>query len=226
MSSPSSGAGGETARRTSRTALPDLGRSIELVHEVQSGDELALNELFARYQDRVRRIVSVRMGAGLRRLMDEEDIVQEVFIVAARHIADFEPRSHASILRWLAAIAENKLREKAKYHGRDKRNAAREIRFDSSSTTPTAMRVPEPAAAGPTPSQQSVWLEIEELVDACLSKLEPEVYREVILQRDYYDSSWEELCDALERPTVAAVQELYRRAHAKLRVAVANRLRR
>jgi RNA polymerase sigma-70 factor (subfamily 1) len=208
-----------------RTSLPDLGRSIELVHEFQAGRETALNELFSRYRDRVRRIVGVRMGAALRAVMEEDDIVQEVFLVAARRIGEFEPQSHASILGWLAAIAENKLREKAKFHTREKRDARMEVPFASPEDTSSSGRAPEAVAAGPSPSQESAWIEVEGLVDSCLSKLEPDVYREAILQRDYYGGTWDELQTALDRPTVAAVQELYRRAHAKLREDVMRRMK-
>ena len=39
---------------------PDLTRSVELVHRAQDGDEGALNQLFDRYYERVRRIVDVK----------------------------------------------------------------------------------------------------------------------------------------------------------------------
>jgi RNA polymerase sigma factor (sigma-70 family) len=210
--------------RTSIPPLPDLGRSVELVRDFQAGDGLALNELFERYRDRVRRIVGIRLGAGLRRFLDEDDIVQEVFIVAARRIGDFEPRGHSSILYWLSAIAENQIRDKARYFQSPKRDGHNEVRLGLHDSEGGG--VPEPPSPEPSPSQRSIWVEIEQIVDESLGKLEPAAYREAILCRDYYGSSWEEVCKALERKTVAAAQELYRRAHSKLREEVLRRMRR
>jgi RNA polymerase sigma factor (sigma-70 family) len=201
--------------------LPELGRSVELVREFQEGNELALNELFERYQERVRRIVGVRLGRELRRFLEEEDIVQEVFLVAARRIGEFEPTGHSSILYWLSAIAENRIRDSARYHQSSKRDAYREQRLGLSDSEPGA---PEPISPAPSPSQQNIFAEIGQIVDESLSQLEPVAYREVILSRDYYGSSWEEVCKSLERKTVAAAQELYRRAHAKLQVEVVRRV--
>jgi RNA polymerase sigma-70 factor (subfamily 1) len=204
--------------------LPNLGRSVELVHDFQAGNELALNELFERYQERVRRIVRIRLGPELRRYLDEDDIVQEVFISAARHIGDFVPKGHSSILYWLSAITENRIRDKARYYSSAKRDGHAEVRLSLSASEPGG--TPEPASHAPSPSQQNIFVEIGQIVDDALAQLEPAAYREVILCRDYYGSSWEEVCESLERKTTAAAQELYRRAHAKLREEVLRRVQR
>jgi len=203
--------------------LPGLGRSVELVRDFQAGDEKALNELFGRYQERVRRIVGIRLGPELRRFLDEDDIVQEVFMVATRRIGDFEPRGHSSILYWLAAITENRIRDRARYYKSAKRDAHGEVRLGHADSQPGG--TPEPASPAPSPSQQNIFVEIGQIVDDALAQLEPTPYREVILSRDYYGSSWEEVCESLERNTVAAAQELYRRAHAKLREEVLRRVK-
>ena len=199
---------------------PDLGRSIELIERFQGGEDSALNELFTRYRDRLCRIVAIRMGPHLRQLLDEEDIVQDVFVVAARRIGDFTPSGHGSILRWLAAIAENQLRDQAKYHHAEKRDARRRVRLRLEPSSQSGPGVADPTAQTLTPSQKSVRAEVEELVDACLRALEPTDYREVILRRDYYGDSWDHVQRALDRPSIDAAYELYRRAHRKLRDAV------
>jgi len=195
--------------------LPELGRSVELVRDFQAGDEQALNELFERYQERVRRIVRIRLGAELRQYLDEDDIVQDVFIVAARRIHDFEPQGHSSILYWLSTITENRIRDRVRYHRSTKRDRHGEARFGLFQSEPGG--APEPISPGYSPSQQNIHVELAQIVDDTLAQLEPVSYREAILCRDYYGSSWEEVRVSLDRQSVAAAQQLYRRAHAKLR---------
>ena len=207
---------------TGATPLPDLSRSIELVQLIQGGEIGACDELFARYRPRLLRIVRVRLGEQLRRHLDEEDVVQEVLLVAARKIGEFELRSHAGILHWLARIAENKIRQKREHFDRDKRATDREVALRQTATDGNAAF----AAHGLSPSQKAMRAEFEELLDAYIQELDPPEYREVILLRDYYQEEWEDVRRALDRPTVAAAQELYRRAYARLREKMRKHLQR
>ncbi len=195
--------------------IPELSQSMELVQRVQGGDQSALNDLFERYKPRLRRIVSVKLGSRLQRYLDEDDILQEVFIIAMSKIQGLELRSQASILQWLAKIALNEIRNKVEFHGAQKRDPQREVRLlDGSVTSLSGVRVP---AREPTPSQKALRSEFEQLVDSYVEELEPPEYREVVVLRDYYEEPWEGIRAQLGRPSVPAVQELYRRAHLKLR---------
>lgn len=211
----SAGEGEASLEAVTGGRLPDLSRSIELVRQIQGGDRTACNELFTRYRPRLVRIVRVRLGPGLRRRLDEEDIVQEALLIAAAKFDQFELRSHAGILQWLARIAENVLRQKREHHEAEKRNAGREIRLRQGvSETGAGALV---AASSLSPSQDAQRAELEALVDAYVDELDPSEYRDVILLRDYYQEEWEDVRRTLGRPTVAAAQELYRRAHLRLR---------
>lgn len=191
--------------------LPELSRSIELVRAFQSGESEAANELFSRYRPRLVRIVRTKLGAGLRRRLDEEDIVQETLLVAAAKLSEFELRSHAGLLQWLARIADNVLRKKHEHFQAEKRAAAGEVRLQATET-PLAL-----AASALSPSQNALRAEFEALVDSYVQELDPPEYREVVLLRDYYLEEWEEVRAKLGRPSVAAAQELHRRAHQRLR---------
>src|SRR6187401_2010528 len=92
---------------------PALAESVDLVRRGQAGDNAALGELVGRYQDRVRRIVTIRMGAQFRGLLDSLDLTQATWMAALRGLPGFEPRDHGSIIRWLARIAENQVLDAA-----------------------------------------------------------------------------------------------------------------
>ncbi len=200
---------------------PELAESLELVRRGRQGDRAALNDLVLRYQDRVRRIVSIRIGSRLRGVLDSLDLAQDTWAAALRGLPDFEPRGHGSIIRWLARIAENQVLDAADRLHAARRDVRREragseadpgSRADSPSDAAPAVF---PAAPGPTPSEDASRRELRANYDACVARLDP-VHRDVILLRDYAMLEWTEVCEQLGRPNVHATQELYRRAQLKL----------
>lgn len=194
-------------------AAPELARSIALLRAFQAGDVGACNELLARYRPRLVRIVRTRLGRALRLRVDEEDIVQETLLVASERLATFELRSHAGLLQWLARIADHVILSKHAHHGADKRSPKREVRLDETGGPAESIY----ASSTLSPSRSAQRAELEALVDSAVEDLEPPEYREVILLRDYYLEDWEEVRRQLDRSTVAAAQELHRRAHRRLR---------
>ncbi len=197
---------------------PDPPKTVELVGKVKEGDARALNELFRRYQPRLRRVVRIKMGPRLRACCDADDIVQESCMVALAKLGEFEMRGQASVLQWLTKIAEYQIRNKLDHLNAQRRDPARERRLragDSSSTEISRGEVV--ASQGPTPSQIHIRAELEGILDECVEEIEPEDYREVILMRDYYGADWEAIRVQLGRPTLDAARELHRRAHEKLR---------
>jgi DNA-directed RNA polymerase specialized sigma24 family protein len=62
--------------------MPETLTTQILIERAQGGDRAALNELCARYQDRVLAAVRLRMGAKLRRKVGSSDIVQNVLMGA------------------------------------------------------------------------------------------------------------------------------------------------
>lgn len=195
--------------------LPALAESLDLVRRGQQGDRAALDELVARYQDRVRRIVSIRMGGQFRGLLDSLDLTQDTWMAALRGLSGFEPRGHGSIIRWLARIAENQVldaRDRVLAARRDRR---REQPADEASASEDREAAVLPPASDPSPSEVASQRELRATYDACVAQLDP-VHRDVILLRDYSLLDWPEVREQLGRPTVPATQELYRRAQLRL----------
>ncbi len=197
-------------------ALPELSYSMELVHKVRDGEGGAMDELLERYQPRMRRIIAIKMGPKLRRQIDVEDILQEVFLIVFHKIEGLELRSKASILRWMAKIAQNVLHDKVHYFSAQKRSHEREVPLQELAPSSDILD-PQISAGATSPSERAARSELQELVDRQVENLEPADYREVILLRDYQECEWEEIGSLLDRPTVSATQGLYRRAHLKLR---------
>ena len=198
----------------------DPTHSMELVWQGQRGNAGAVNELFTRYIPRLRRILCIKISAAQRAAVDPEDVLQETLIVASRRLNELELRTPSSILQWLSKIADYEIRNRLEYLHAEKRDPARELRMRSDGDSEDQFGVVVPSE-DPTPSQSFARSEMEDLVDLHLNQLEPADYREVILLRDYYEADWEKIRSILGRPTVEAVQDLYKRAEKKLRERIA-----
>ena len=141
-----------------------------LIARIRSGDNLALQALYARHHVKV-----FRFALGLlRNEQTAEDVVSEAFIDVWRNAASFEGRSEAST--WLLAIARNKaysiLRKK------------QEERLDEESAAEI-----EDTADNPEVIMQKKTK--GELLRACLSRLSVE-QREIIDLVYYHEKSVEE----------------------------------
>jgi len=191
-----------------------ITRSLELVQRAQGGDKEALNRLIQRYQDRVLRIVRLRLGARLRERVDSEDILQETFITAVRLLENFEMRDEASLIHWLARIAERQIIAAADYHGARKRDQGRALALTAGLGNTTASGLFF-AADTTQPLSRMQKTEEARIVEDCLARL-PDEYRELILLRNYAGASWETVAEETGRPSPAAARMMHARAMLEL----------
>jgi len=205
-------------------ALPALNESLDLVRRAQDDDTEALNQLFKRYYERVHRIARIRMGALVRRAMEPCDIVNETYIVAARKLGDFVPQDQASIINWLARIAERQIRDAHRKITADKRDIRRQQEMERPANDDSFNLAGIIPTDDPSPSSIVANAELKEIYDACVESLSEE-HRELILLREYAGASWETICDDLDRPNPHAAQQMYHRAQVKLAGILRTRLR-
>lgn len=200
----------EAARRE------ELSETVELVRRCQEGEAEALNRLFARYYDRVLRIVRIRMGKRLRSKMESVDIVQSTFGAAMTSLDDFEMREPGSLIQWLSRIAENQLRGASDYITAHKRDSRLEVALQGikSSMQSGEFRI-EPEARVVSPLDELSSIEMKEILDECVQEL-PDDYREVILLRNFAGCSWDAITEEMGRVTPRATAMLHARARVAL----------
>jgi RNA polymerase sigma-70 factor (ECF subfamily) len=190
------------------------------VARARAGDRAAQGELVLRYQERLLRIVRVRLGpggAGLRRYLESADVVQDTWKAALGGIQDLRVEGDAQILGWLARIATNQVRDRLDHARAARRALDREQALGEATAG-------EPADSAHGPRSEAEHAELAEILDASLAEL-PEDYREAILLRDYCGADWESIAERLERGSVHAAQQLHQRAWIKLRRQAGPRLR-
>src|SRR5436309_2148220 len=86
-------------------------------------------EAFQKYQRRLAVLVYYKMSTELRGAMEVDDILQEVFLAAARDMKQFTYQSPGSLMGWLSRIADHVIVDAARYQNRGKRRAEEMLRF-------------------------------------------------------------------------------------------------
>lgn len=194
--------------------LPDFGVSMDLLYRAQHGDNDALNDLLARYQERLHRIVRIQLGSRLRRRYESMDFVQEAFRAALPKLAELKPRNNATLLQWLALIALNRIRDADDRESGGKRNMDLEVEIDADDSPGGHRERLE--AGGSLPEAKALKREVRKMLDEAISRL-PDAQRRVVLLRDYIGADWSDIALELKRPTVHAARQLHQHAWIKLR---------
>ena len=193
----------------------DPGQTLILVRRAKAGDNDAFTELYARHADRVMR--SVRMRLNRVGIQDLEDVVQETFMYAFEGIkADKFDENHSDggFRNWLATIAVNKIRDRARLKNAQKRGAGREkLMRDAFSST-----MGDPGFASPLarPSQIVRGKEFEQKLLLALEEL-GDRHRTIIDLRDHCEMPFEEIAGEMGYKKAATMRSLYKRAKTKLR---------
>ncbi|MHC4845671.1 MAG: RNA polymerase sigma factor [Planctomycetota bacterium] len=199
---------------------PELTITIDLLQQAQDGNKEALNRLFDRYYERVRRIVRLRLGNRLRQRVESGDILQETFVAAVGDFDRFEVRDEASFINWLSKIAERQVLAAADYFGAKKRNMSKEVPLV---THDTSGRIGiDPVETGLGPGEEADRIEQTRLVEECIQTL-PDGYRELIILRNYAGASWDIVAEETGRPSAAAARMMHAKAMVELGKAIRKR---
>jgi RNA polymerase sigma factor (sigma-70 family) len=108
------------------------GTSTELLARFQEGDDLAAEEIFQRYIDRLTRLARGRLSPKLARRTDPEDIVMSAwrsFFLAAR-AGRFSLKRSGDLWRLLVSITMHKLYRQVRRHTAEMRAVGHELPSD------------------------------------------------------------------------------------------------
>jgi len=188
---------------------PRTGREHDLVLRARAGDVDALRALLEEHEAGLRRRLDRGVPPPLRRRVSVADVLQETWLVAFRRIAEFEDRGDGAFEAWIAAIADNKLREALRRHLlTEKRAGGREVTRGARPNS-SAFRGREPS-----PSEVAIGEETRVRAEQALAAL-PDDHREVL---GLVQIEGLTLADAAVRMgrSYEATKKLYGRAASKL----------
>jgi RNA polymerase sigma-70 factor (ECF subfamily) len=181
------------------TAMTAKDRPYTLVSRAQSGDRSAFDALVNLYEHRLTALIHSRLGSGLARHVDAEDILQDSLTKAFESLGRFEWDGEESFLRWLGGIAEHRIRDAARRHR-------------AKGVLPLDIDV---ADSGVSPSRVERRKERRARFEKVLEQLSPD-YRQAIVLARIEGLSIEEVARRMNR-SPNAVSHLLLRALRKLR---------
>lgn len=171
-----------------------------LIDRARAGDSEALERLFARYRKPLQRWASGRLPKWARDISDTEDLVQETLLSTFKRIGDFEPRRVGAFQAYLRQALLNRIREELRRKGRRPDHTdLDDIEIDSAES----------------PLEQAIGRESVERYEQALARLEAEE-REAIIARIEMGYTYEELAEALGKPTADAARKTAQRALVRL----------
>ena len=192
------GAGDGFPSETSRSADPES--TFHLIERARAGDQEALERLFARHLKPLQRWARGRLPKWARDLADTDDLVQDTLAQTFKRIDHFEPRHVGALQAYLRQAVLNRIRNELRRKGRQPQ-----------ATDLDGVEV----ESVESPLEQAIGQEAVERYEAALQRLKAEE-REAIIARVEMGCSFEELAEALGKPTPDAARKTAHRALVRL----------
>jgi RNA polymerase sigma-70 factor (ECF subfamily) len=171
----------------------------ELLQRAAAGDQQALQDLFARYRDRLKRMVRLRLSRRLQGRVDDSDVLQESFLEISKKLPEYVQQPTLPFFLWLRHMTGLKLAEVHRRHlGTQMRDADREVSLHRGGL-PEADSVSLAAqllGKLTTPSQAAIKAEQRIYVQEALNSMDP-VDREVLALKHFEQLSTAEIAEVL-----------------------------
>jgi len=179
---------------------PAADSTARLITRAQHGDRAALDDLFTRHVPALNRWARGRLPNWARDLADTHDLVQETALQTFRHVQTFESRGKGALRAYLRQALLNRIRNEIRrvsrrppVEGLDERVPSREQ----------------------SPLDAAIGRERLARYDAALNRL-AESDRELIVARMELGLTYEQMAEALHKPTWNAARMAVARALLRL----------
>lgn len=171
-----------------------------LLARARDGDHDALDSLFARYLPRLQQWASGRLPRWARDIADTPDLVQETLLHTLKRIDGFEPRHDGALQAYLRQAILNRIRDEIRR--RQRRPQVTSIDETVADLEPSAL-------------ERAIGQEAVERYEEALARLR-EDDRELLIGRIELGLTYQELADAVGKPTAEAARKAAQRALIKL----------
>jgi RNA polymerase sigma factor (sigma-70 family) len=173
--------------------------TLRLHLKARAGDESAVNALFARHWNPLRRWAHGRLPAWIRARMDTADLVQDVMLQTFRRLDGFEVRRRHALRAYLQQGIQNRIRDELRKVARAPANP---LPDDLADVRPSVL-------------DEAIHHQREERYKRALGRLRPGE-RELIVGRFELEYSFEQLAFATRRRSAAAARVALGRALRRL----------
>ena len=174
--------------------------TLRLLALARAGNREAIEILYARYFPRLRRWASGRLPPRARDVRETQDLVQDTLLQTLKHLERFEPRHEGALQAYLRQALLNRIRD--------------ELRRIDRRPALTSLDGREPER-GPSPLEAAIGSEAIQRYEEALTRLRPEE-REAVIARVELGYSYQELAEALGKPSSEAARKAAERALVRL----------
>jgi RNA polymerase sigma-70 factor (ECF subfamily) len=186
--------------------------TVRLIESARGGDAGALNQLFARHRERLRRMVQMRLDWRLHGRIDASDVIQDAYVEAVRRLESYLQEPNMPLFLWLRFLVGERLMILHRHHlGVKMRDARREVSIFREA-------VPEASSAAlaaqllgqhTSPSEAAVRAERLLRLQEAVNRLDP-LDREVLSLRHFEQLSRAETAEVLGIEEAAAAKRYVR----------------
>jgi RNA polymerase sigma-70 factor (ECF subfamily) len=188
----------------------------QLLISARAGSGLALGQLLELYRSYLTLLARLQITRRLQGKVDAADLVQETFLKAHRHFAQFRGATESELVGWLRQILASTLANLVRHYYTAQRRDVR-LERELAADLDQSSRVLDRGllAKQSSPSQRAARREQAVLLADALGRL-PEDYRAVVILRQLQGLSFPEVARSMSR-SVDSVKKLWARALAQLR---------
>ena len=170
-----------------------------LLKSVAEGGPESWGTLLTRHEERLCRLVAYRMDPRLQGRIDPLDVIQDAYLEASEHRAEYVQQPGKPFFLWLRAIVGNKLRELHRHHlGAQMRDAGREVSLyrGNMPEASSAALAAQLLGRATRPSEAAIRAEVKVQLQEVLNSMDP-LDREVLVLRHFEQLSPEETSQVL-----------------------------
>jgi RNA polymerase sigma-70 factor (ECF subfamily) len=163
----------------------------DLLRRARAGDQQALGTLFARYRERLRQLVRLRLDRRLSGRIDTSDVLQDAYLDVARRFPEYAAAPTVPFYLWLRALTGQRLVDLHRRHlGAEMRTAGREVSLHRGALpTASSASLAQQLLAGLTsPTQAAIREEMRLRLQEALNSMDP-LDREVLVLRHFEELS-------------------------------------
>jgi RNA polymerase sigma-70 factor (ECF subfamily) len=197
--------------------------TVRLLERARAGDAGALTEVFARYRDRLRRMVELRLDRRLQARIDASDVVQDAYLEVAQRLEAYLQQPKLPLFLWLRLVVGERLLTLHRHHlGTQMRDAGLEVSLYRGAlpAASSAALAAQLLGQQTSPTQAAVRAERLLRIQEALNSLEP-LDREILSLRHFEQLSRAESAQALGIAEAAASKR-YIRALRRLKTILAD----
>jgi RNA polymerase sigma-70 factor, ECF subfamily len=173
---------------------PDSAVTQGLLQRIGTGDRQAFEQLFARHQAYLHRLVELRLDPRLRPRVDPADVVQEAYLDALNRLKAYLERPVLPFRLWLRQIACDRVLKARRHHlGTARRAIGREVPLPEQSSLVLARQL---LAGDLTPSRRVDQRELARRTRQAVAQL-ADADKEIVMMRHFEGLSNREVAHLL-----------------------------